>query len=159
MADEKNLKLAKETFATLCRMLENAQWKFNKDEENLKVKCGAQGDDLPIELNIDVDAERMLTIVVSMLPMTIQEDKRLDIAIAITAINNVLANGSFDYDVLSGRIFFRMVNSFCDSVLGEELFAYMVYASCKIVDEYNDKLLMLAKGMLSIEQFLADVNS
>lgn len=159
MADEKDLKLAKETFATLCRMLENAQWKFQKDEEELKVKCGAQGDDLPIELNINVDAERMLVVVASMLPMAIQEDKRLDVAIAVTAINNVLANGSFDYDVLSGRIFFRMVNSFRDSVLGEELFAYMVYASCQIVDEYNDKLLMLAKGMLSMEQFLADINS
>lgn len=159
MTDEKKLEQARATFATLCRMLENAQWKFDKDEEKLSVRCGAQGDDLPIELKIEVDAGRMLTMVISQLPLMVQEDKRLDVAIAITAINNALANGSFDYDVLSGRIFFRMTNSFCDSVLGEELFAYMVYASCQIVDEYNDKLLMLAKGMVSIEQFLADVNS
>ena len=48
-----------------------------------------------------------------------------------------------------------MTNSFLESKISEEVFAYMLYCSCQTIDEYNDKFLMLAKGMISIEQFLS----
>ena len=56
-------------------------------------------------------------------------------------------------------MFFRMTNSFMESKLGEEAFAYMLFCSCQVIDEYNDKFLMLAKGMVSIEQFLSSLNN
>lgn len=155
MAEQKQLAL--DTFATLCQALDNNDWKYKKDEEKLIVECGAQGDDLPMEITIHVDAERQIVLLFSKLPFAIQEDKRLDVAIAVSAVNNALADGSFDYDVTNGRMYFRMTNSFMDSVLSEEVFAYMLYCSCKTIDDYNDKFLMLAKGMLDMEKFLADV--
>ena len=111
-----------------------------------------------MELIIYVDAERRLIMLISHLPFAIQEDKRLDVAIGVTAINNVLVNGCFDYDVATGNMIFRMTNSFIDSVIGEDTIKYMLFCSCQTVDEYNDKLLMLAKGMLSIEQLLKVLN-
>ena len=158
MAGLKDMELAKRTFATLCQMLDHDDWHYKKNEEDLSVECGAQGDDLPMELNFQVDAERMLVMVLSPLPFKIQEDKRLDVAIAVAAINNALISGFFDYDIKTGRMFFRMTNSFIESRLSEAVFHYMLRGACVVIDEYNDKFLMLSKGMLSIEQFLTDLN-
>ena len=155
MAEQKISEQARAVFATLCGALDKNEWHYRKDEEDLSIECGAQGDDLPMEITIKVDAERMLVMLLSHLPFVIQEDKRLDVAIAVSAINNMLVDGCFDYDVASGNMLFRMTNSFLESKLGEDVFTYMLLCSCQTIDEYNDKFLMLAKGMISIEQFLS----
>jgi hypothetical protein len=154
MAELKNLEQAKLAFATLCRTLEKNDWRYKKDEEALSIECGAQGEDLPMEFSVRVDADRMLVMLLSHMPFKIAEDKRLDVAIAVSAINNALVDGCFDYDVATGNMFFRMTNSIIESSLGEEVFAYMLFCSCQTIDEYNDKLLMVAKGILPIEQCL-----
>ena len=155
MAELKNYEQAKAAFATLCQALDNHEWHYKKEEDKLSIECGAQGDDLPMEITVKVDADRMLVLLISHMPFVIQEDKRLDVAIAVSAINNALVDGCFDYDVASGHLFFRMTNSFIESKISEEVFAYMLFCSCKTIDEYNDKFLMLAKGLISIEQFLS----
>lgn len=148
--------LAQATFATLCQMLTNEEWKFKKDEEKLTIECGAQGEDLPIQITIEVDAKREIVFLFSPLPCVTPEDKRLDMAIAISAVNNSMADGCFDYDVATGRTFFRLTNSFKDSTLGEGLFKHMLMLACHVVDHYNDKFLMLSKGMIEMEKFLAE---
>ena len=159
MSDWKNPEHAKAAFATACQALDQNQWNYKKDEEKLIIECGARGEDLPMDITIRVDAERMLVMLLSHLPFVVQEDKRLEVAAGISAINNVLVDGCFDYDITSGHMFFRMTNSFIESKLGIEAFTYMLYCSCQTIDEYNDKLLMLAKGMLSIEQLLKSLTN
>lgn len=155
MAEQKKLEQAKNTFSTLCQALDKHEWYYKKNEEKLSIECGVQGDDLPMEITVKVDVDRMLMILISHMPFVIREDKRLDVAIAVSAINNALVDGCFDYDIASGNMFFRMTNSFLESKIGEDVFTYMLYCSCQTIDEYNDKLLMLAKGMISVEQFLS----
>lgn len=154
MAQWQDLDLAKATFETLCRSLDRNEWKYQRDDEKLRLMCGVRGDDLPMEMNFTVDPERMLIVMISPLPYVIPEDKRLDVAVAVSMVNNVLAHGCFDFDLGSGHIFYRMTNCFIESQIGEDLFTYLLAAGCNMVDEYNDKFLMLAKGMLSMEQFL-----
>ena len=154
MDDAMKKKLAAATFQNLCKAMDKDEWHYKKDEEKLSIECGAQGDDLPIELKIHVDADRQLVILLSFLPLTFPEDKRIDGAVAASIINNRLVNGSFDYDITDGRVIFRMTATFLESVLSEEVFKYLLYSSCQIIDEYNDKLLMLAKGMMDMEKFI-----
>ena len=158
MAEQKYLEQAKAVFATLCQTLEKNDWHYKKDDEKLSIECGARGDDLPMELNINVDADRRLIILMSHMPFVIQEDKRLDVAICVSALNNILVDGCFDYDVTSGHMFYRMTNSFIESQISSEVIAYMLFCSCQTIDEYNDKFLMIGKGMVSIEQFLQLLN-
>lgn len=158
MADEKCLEQAKVVFATLCQALDKDAWRYQKDEEKLSITCSARGDDLPVEISVRVDPERMLVMLFSHLPFVISEEKRLEVAVAICAINDMLSDGSFDYDVTSGHIFFRISNSFLDRNIGGELLIYMLLCACHVVDAYNDKLLMLGKGMISLEQFLTKIN-
>ncbi len=157
MIDEKKLEQAKQTFATLCRALDKENWRYKKLEDELTIECGARGDDLPMDITIKVDPKRMLILLLSHLPFVIQEDKRLDVAIAVSAVNNVLVDGCFDYDVASGHMFFRMTNSFIESSISEEVCTYMLFCSCQMIDEYNDRFLMVSKGMVSMEQFLSSM--
>ena len=154
MADENQLKQAQATFETLCAVLDKYEWKYKKDSEKLSIECGAQGEDLPMSIDIIVDAEMTIVILLSHLPFIIPEDKRLEFAVAVSIINNKLVDGSFDYDVNSGHVIFRMTSSFLESVMGSEALAYMLFYSCQIIDEFNDKFLMLSKGMTTLEQFI-----
>lgn len=158
MADAKKMAEAQVTFDTLCRTLDKHEWRYKKNVETLTIECGAQGDDLPIELSVEVDAERSLIYLLSHLPFVIPEDKRLEVAVAVSVVNNTLVDGSFDYDVASGHMFFRMSNSFIESIVGEETISYMIFCSCQTIDDYNDKFLMLAKGMMSLDKFVETVN-
>ena len=153
MADEK-LERAQKVYETMCSTLDSHEWNYKKNEEMLSIDCGAQGEDLPMEIIIRVDAERQLIMLLSLLPFVISEDKRLDMAIATSVANNGIVDGCFDFDVANGRMFFRMTSSFIESEIGSDLFTYMLMVSCHTIDEYNDRFLMLGKGMMSIEDFM-----
>ena len=157
MADEKKLRQAKVTFDTLCDMLDEREWKYDKDEDNFRIESGASGEDLPMPIRIDVDPERDLITLLSHMTFDIPEDKRVEMAIAVSAINYMLVDGSFDYDVINGTLVFRMTSSYKESLVGKELFAYMLYVSCNTVDNYNDKLMLLAKGKLTLKAFVESI--
>lgn len=154
MDEQMKLQRAREIFSSFCHVLDVNDWHYNKNAEELTIGCGVQGDDLPIEIAVQVDVDRQVVLLLSEI-CVIEEDKRVDAAVAVSAINNLLVNGSFDYDIGSGKIWFRMTNSFMESVLGYGVFEYMLYCSCQTIDEYNDRLLMLSKGLLSFEQFFS----
>lgn len=154
MADESRIARSQEAFATLCRSLDGRGWNYKKDEESLAVKASARGNDLSIDFIIRIHAERNLATFFSVLPFSVQEDKRVDMTLAVSAINIRLVNGSFDFDITNGKLVFRMTNCFLDSTPSEALFQYMVMCSCQTVDAYNDKLLMVATGAMSLEQFM-----
>ena len=158
MEDQTKMMQAKKTYETLCKLLDEKDWKYKKNEEKLQIECGAQGEDLPMEITIAVDAERMLIILLSAMPFSVPEDKRLEVAIAVSAINNRLVDGSFDYNVATGSMFFRMTNSFIESTISADVFLYLLICSCKTIDEYNDKLMLLSSGTVSIEKFLSALN-
>ena len=103
---------------------------------------------------IIIDAERQLVRLLSLLPFQMNSDKRVEGALATCIINYLLADGSFDFDLDEGHIMFRLTASFRESLLGEELFKYMVSIACHTIDKYNDQLSDLNDGKISLEQFL-----
>ena len=154
MAEEKELKQAKEVYKTLCTRLDEHNWRYEKDEENLKIHCGAQGDDLPMEIYIEVDKKRQLVSLLSPMPFTVPENRRSGIAVAVSMANYGMVDGSFDFDYLTGRLLFRMTTSYRESIIGKELFTYMLMCSCITIDRYNDKFLVVAKQDMTVEQIL-----
>lgn len=155
MADEKRER-ALRVFRGLCDNLDKRNWNYQKDEERLRIECTAHGDDLPMDLSIRVEADRQLLMLLSTLPFNVPEDKRLDLAIAITHVNDRLVDGSFDYDISDGRILFRLTSSFIDSEIGNDLFTYLVGCSCQTIDAFNDKLMRVALDMMGVEEFISN---
>ena len=154
MEDEKDLKRAQTVYKTLCQMLDDNQWKYKKNEEELSIHCGAQGDDLPMEITIEVDKKRQLVTLLSPMPFAVPEKRRSALAVAVSKANYGIVDGSFDYDFLSGRIVFRLTACYHESLIGKELFNYMLMCSCYTIDEYNDKFLMVAKSDMSTDEIL-----
>lgn len=156
MAD--NMELAQQVYQTLCNTLDARGWKYGKEEEKLLVHFGVRGEDIPMNFVIVVDADRQLVRLMSPLPFKMCEEKRMEGAIATCVVNYGMADGSFDYDLSDGKIVFRMTVSFRESQLGEGLFQYMIDCSCAMADKYNDRLLALDKGLMSLSDFIAKRN-
>ena len=155
---EVNMQKAQEVYAALLNMLDTRDWKYEKFEEDLVIKAGIKGEDLPIELIVVVKAKNQVVQLLSRLPFQIPEDKRVDAAIAICVANNGLVDGSFDYDIAEGDITFRLTSSYRESELGADLFEYMLLVSAGTIDDYNDKFFMIAKNMMSVQQFIEQEN-
>ena len=155
MADAIKNDMAKEVYSTLCAALDKREWHYEKDEEKLVVHFSVGGEDIPMKFIIAVDAERQLVRVMSPLPFKFSEEKRMDGAIATCVASFGLADGSFDYDISTGLVVFRMTATYRESKLGDGLFQYMISCSSVMVDEFNDKFLAIEKGLLSIGDFIA----
>ena len=154
MVEEKDLKQALAVYNSLCEMLDENEFHYDKDVENLKIHFSTSGDDLPIELAIQVDVDRKLVTLLSWMPFKTPENRRVPMAIAISAANNGLLDGSFDYNILDGQIIFRMTSSYRESLLGKNLFAYMLLVSCQVIDDYNDTFFAVAKTEMSVADIL-----
>lgn len=153
MSDEKNLKNAQNVYKSLCAMLDDHNFRYERHDDDLVVTFGMSGEDIPMQFIVNVDAKRDLIRVISPIPVVFGEDKRLEGALATCQANYRMADGSFDYDYSNGKVYFRMTSSYKDSLISKEIFEYMIACASYTVDKYNDKFLMLAKGMMTIEEF------
>lgn len=154
MAETNKMAIAKTVYADLCSALEKRDWHFQKHDEDLVITYGVSGEDLSMDFIFKVDADRQLLRVLSRLPFTVPEDKRMDLAIATCVATNAIVDGSFDYDIKKGTILFRMTASFRESKIGNGLFDYLVGCSSHTVDLFNDEFLALCKGLMSLSDFI-----
>ena len=154
MARQPDMYKARQVYNTIISTLTNLNWKYAPHDEDLTIHSGAKGDDLPIEFILKVRPQQEVVQFISKLPFDFPEDKRLEGALAICAANYRLVDGCFDYNIANGEILFRLTSSYRQSILGEDLFEYMVMVSASTIDEYNDKFFMVAKDMMSIHQFI-----
>ena len=149
MTDERKIQQAQATYNTLCEMLDSIGWRYEKDEANFVIRSGVKGDDLPIKFTVRVNPANLVASFISWMPYEVPKDKLIDVALAIHAVNYKMADGSFDFDLSDGSIMFRLTSSFRESILGKELFEYMIMLSTSVVDEYNDKFFAISKGLLN----------
>lgn len=152
--DKKELKEAKAVYKSLCAMLDGKKFHYTKDEESLTIHCEMRGDDLPINLIVRIDTERKLVTLASPMPFEVPEERRPAMAVAVSCANHGLVDGSFDYNYLSGKILFRMTSSYRASVIGKDLFDYMIMCSSYTIDDYNDKFLVVAKTEMKPSEIL-----
>lgn len=153
MSDAKRER-ARIVYDTICAALDERDWKYEKDDDELLVHFTVTGDDLPMQFLIFADIDRQLVRLLSPMPFDMSEDKRIEGTIAICHANYGLTDGSFDYDLSDGRISYRMTHSFMDNDISTEIILYMIDFTGAVVDKYNDKFFALNKGFLDIEKFL-----
>ena len=131
--------------------------RFQPHDEDRVITLTATGEDLPMPVVIRVIGERELIHMGSPLPGKVPEDKRIDAAVALAAINNRVMNGCFDLDLDSGLIVFRVCQSFHDNDISEEQIQYLLSILFITTDQFNDTLFMLAQGAITLEQLLEKV--
>ena len=152
--EQKNLIDAQKVYEALCAMLDDRNWHYQKHDEKLRITCGAQGEDLPMYINMEVDAKRQLVVLLSQMPFGVAENRRAALAVAVSNANQNVVDGSFDYDYLSGKIVFRMTSSYRGCIVGKEMLDYILGCSCGTIDYFNDRILAVAENDMSFEQIL-----
>lgn len=145
---------AKEVFGLLCLALDQRKWKYNKNTEKLTVSFSVVGNDLPMRMNIYVETKREIVSCYTSQDFTVPEDKVPAFCMGVCAINNHLVDGSFDFDVLRRTVTYRLTVSYHDSVVGTELFDYMIDCSSATVDDVNQDMKAYAEGKLDYDTFI-----
>lgn len=156
MADEKKAKKALEVSNTLCKMLDAKNFKYNKENngDNIVLRFGVRGDDIPMRFVLIIDTERQLVRLLSSIPVQFSGDKILDGAMVTNHLNYRIADGSFDFNPRDGKVYFRMTTSFRESTISPELLDYMMGCACYTVDKYNDQLVAVSMGKMSVTEFI-----
>ncbi|HAM69414.1 MAG TPA: hypothetical protein DCP68_07360 [Ruminococcus sp.] len=154
MDKEQLMKMGQNVYETICKMFDDRGFRYERHDEDLVITSTVSGEDIPMDMLFIVRPERQIVQLLSPMPFKIPDEKTVDLALAVTHANDGLIDGSFDFDMAKGRINFRLTASYIESILGKELFEYMLMVSAHTVDEYNDKFMMIAKGMYSLEDFI-----
>ena len=68
----------------------------------------------------------------------------------------MLFRSNFDLGIEKGRLTFRMVQSYRDSLIDMEVFKYMIYVSLNTIDEYSEKLYLLSRGKITLDELEDD---
>jgi len=145
---------AKKMYNTIVKAIENHGWHGEFNDEELSVELRIKGDDLPMILRLHVRAEREMVVLYCTMPFKFSQEHMVDGAYALCYINDLLSDGCFDLDLETGRICFRHSILYLDSIIGPGAIEYMLDFSVYVVDEFNDKLLAINKGLLSVEDFI-----
>ena len=153
MSEEMHMQEARQVYNNLVNMLETRDWKFERFDDDLVIRSGIKGEDLPIEFIIFIKPQNQVIQFISKLPFSVPEDKRVEAAVAVSIANYGLVDGSFDYDINDGELRYRLTSSYRASLIGDDLFEYMIMCAASTVDDYNDRFFMLCKGMIDIEKF------
>lgn len=153
LTDEEKMRQAAATHAAMIRTLDTRDWKYENFDDHT-IKATIKGEDLPIEFFLRVNSRQLIVSFISFLPFKVPEDKRVDAAVAVCVANDGLNDGSFDYDIDDGSISYRLTTSFRDSILGDDVFEYMIFCAAGTIDDYNDRFFALSKGMMTIDQFI-----
>ena len=159
MADAYEKQQAKAIYDSVINMLDNKGWTYDRFDDDLVIRSGIKGEDLPIDFLIFVKPENQVVQFISKLPFSIPEDKRIDTAVAVAVANYGLVDGSFDFDISDGELRFRLTSSYRESLLGMDLFEYMIMCGASTVDDYNDRFFMLSKGIIDVQKFIELENS
>ena len=122
--NEKALEKARETYQSICEMLDEDNWKYQKEEEKLVIRFSARGEDIPMDFIVYVDPNPGLVQLISILPFQVSKERMVEAAIAACAINSRLKNGAFCFDINDGTVNFKMSQAYFDSVIGKEVFKY-----------------------------------
>ena len=151
---EVNMKHARKLYETLKAMMDEIDWKYSPDDDKLVIKSGLE-DDLDLYYYMSIDAEREIVRFWSTLPFNVPEDKRVDCAIATCIANNGMIIGSFQYDINDGEYCFKAAMNYAgETNLTKECLKDMMFMSLSTIEKYNDRFFMVAKGMMTLQQFI-----
>ena len=153
-----NSAAAKAHFKLLAKAFDSKVWRYKTDEDNLTMTTSFRGDDLSMPIIIKIDAERDIIRLHSVLETKFGEDKRAMGSVATSLINWRVVNGCFDYDMSDGQVVFRIVQSYRNCTLSEDVIIYLVNCLVGTVDDYNDVLTKMARGEADFNDLQRRIN-
>lgn len=140
MTDKNEMISANRVYGSLLNIVRKNKYDFDDDEEIMTVNFDVKREASFIPFTITVDAERQLIRLYSPLDVQIDENNRFEACVNICKCSCELDMGSFDYDLYSGSIEFRMATSFNGSLISDKQIENMISNTCGVVKKYTNRL-------------------
>ena len=153
MIQQQNIQQAQSAFEALCFALSRLEWDYHKDSSAMEIVSTIWGDDIPMEIKVRVDGDNQKIVLCSEIPFEVKDNKEADIALAVSMINTNLAYGSFKYDINGKKVCFKIVCRLDGCEISVSALEQMLSYSVKVIDDYNDKLLLLADDLMPLDEF------
>lgn len=145
---------AQNVYKQLGNYLANQDIKYDHNDEEMNIWFAMRGDDLRILLDITIDEKNQMVKVLSPLEFKIPQELCEDVALVINQLNFMIINGSIDFDFETGSLAYRINATFEDSIIGDGTLHYLIGTAVNTVEEFNDKLYMIANGAMTCKQYL-----
>lgn len=149
-----NQKNAQIVFDMISETLKARNLKFVKPEGQKSVYLQVAADEMTIGLLIDVDEDRQLIRMISMLPFEFPKEKLIEGAIATSMTDFNMFDGSFDFNYEKGAVTFRITTSFLNSVISPAVCLSMIGRAFTTIEDYGIKLMKLANGQMTLDQYV-----
>jgi hypothetical protein len=122
------------------------------------VECGFRGKNGLFVVRIAAAVNPLSLGVLVRIPLVVPDDRRLDMAEAVTRVNYGLLLGSFDFNLTDRTLRFRNSMPVADGTLTQEQFRRLLYAALASVNRYDRAFnrLLFADG-LSAAEVVAEV--
>lgn len=158
MADIIKTGKAVNVYHKLIETLDSIGWKYSTLEDEPGVIYTVNGDDMIMEFIVTIHPDAQLLHFLSILPMRFDEEKRMDGLMAACAVSGKVPWGTFSFNMETSKIVYGASSIFSDCEVNEGWFTQQMDMAHAVVDMYNDRFLALAKGYISIEEFIAQAS-
>lgn len=154
MADNKLIARADEVYDILVSELDSREWHYDEDREKRTIRFSVSGKQMTVAYDFKIDADRQLILLNSLLPFDIKEDKSGDFMLAVCRTNSSLPDGRFRLYLENDAVSFDMTCSYIESLIGEELFEYLINYTLFIVDRYGPRLKDLNDDVIDVQKYI-----
>ncbi len=155
MSEDNKRIYADKVYNIICEAIEN-EFLYEKDESNRKITFGISGSELPTHFYIMVDESRQLIKLFSSLPFRFKPDKIIDACVAACFVSEKLTDGCFAVGINDGALIYKQTLSVFKSDVSHETVRNLINTAYNTVDIFNDKFLLLARGTITLEEFLSE---
>lgn len=153
MAEQTMKGTAQQILDQWCKLLDSREIRYRYDQEEGLVECVLGGEDMPMIFYFEVDEDRALIVLTSLLPVIAKEEQRLDMMVALAEITDHLFHGRFDANPVTGEVRLRIANSYGDGMPQDAFLTYLLDTGVQQAEKYNHLLFMLANDVISLEKF------
>ena len=140
-------------FNLFCEILDAIGDEYKKNEENLTITTVNCDEDLPVAVKITVDEENELVKLRAFFPARFCKKNLTLGALAVCFANDKNIDGCFEYNISTGKIYFRCVNSYKNCKISWGLLEGMLRHAQEAVRDNNDDFAKLDSGELSPEEY------
>ncbi len=156
--DKNEKRRAQAEFDSVCAVLDDHGWAYDKDKDAFEVGFDADGKDMPIRITLKVNPELMTVTAFALIPVEPPEDRAEDIAVVTALVNEQTVHGNFEYDAKARRIYFRAATSYRDSTVDKDVYFYLIGVAFSTADKVAAVVKALCDGTTTLEKLLEAVN-
>lgn len=145
---------SKQIFNSLCEVMQDINFSYDKKEDELVILSGAQGKELPMSFMLRVSDEKQIVSLVAVIPVAVPQKMLNNALIALNEINMYLVDGCFAYDTSQSHIVFRSALIYRDAQIAKGALEQMVKWSLSTVETFNGKLQKIVEKEMSVQEII-----